>query len=68
MGRSRRQSIIGKFLKANPQFCAVDWNVEFQDLTVWFSDNPSEPFCVTEFVKDTPTRVLLEKLIDDLES
>lgn len=61
-----REQIIADFLKANPQFCKAEWDEEEKDLTVFFADNPTEPCCVHEFLRTTPTWSLLTKLINDL--
>lgn len=67
---TRVDKVIADFLAANPQFARVEWLPDLGDLTVWYKAeyaDPGEPFCQSEFVKYTPTWLLLEKLTDDLE-
>lgn len=59
--------VISAFLAENQQFVKVEWLPGHGDLTVRFKDNPGEPFSINEFIRYTPTWLLLEKLIDDLE-
>lgn len=61
-----RTKIILDFLKSNKNILQVDW--ENDELTVYFLDNPTEPFSKFEFVSGSPTRMLLEDLENKLES
>lgn len=65
---AKQAKIIGEFLRENPEFCKAEWDSNYEDLTVWFKNNPQEPYSISEFIKNTPTWILLKKFTNDLRS
>lgn len=63
-----KQSIIQDFLHYHEEFSHIEWDDEYKDITVYFNATGEEPFSVTEFLIDSPTRNAIEELIDKLSA
>lgn len=59
-------AVLKQFLSQHPQFASAHWDVPHAELTVYFKDNPSEPYCLNDFIRYTPTWHLLTALQAEL--
>ncbi len=59
-----QDKVINIFLGRNQQLLRVEW--DNGDLVIFFKDQPNQPYSISEFKRNSPTRVLLQNLHEAL--
>lgn len=63
---AEQEAVAAKFLQEHPEFCKVEWT-HADGVTVYYANGLNEPMGIVEFLPDSPTRILIEDLEDELD-